>query len=581
MNSDISTTSPQPVPKKAKRCFFRASASDFKKIPGSPIAYWVSEKVFDSFDRNKLRNAVEGEGKNVTSDNERFVRYFWEVSSPKIGKNLKWLFYAKGGSFRKWYGNMLHVVDWSENARNYYRSYSVARIIPKELWYREGITWTDITSSGTGFRYLPPDTTFDATGLSVFPKISSDIQLFLGLLNSSFSLRILPVLNPTLHAQLIDIKAIPLPQKMPEASSVIEILISISQADWDNFETSWDFQDLPLLRDELKAETLATTWANWDRYCRDNIARMKELEEENNRLWIDAYGLQDELTPEVPEKEITLARADPRKDMAAFISYAIGCMFGRYSLEVPGLVLADAGATVEDYYRIVAERANTVASGQGLGASEDSDKLDSSHQPPTTSHSYLPDPDNIIPVLDGEWFEDDIVARFREFLKVTFGEATLRENLQFIEESLGKDLRKYLVGDFYKDHLQTYKKRPIYWLFQSPKKSFQALIYLHRYNRDTVNLLLSEYLREFQNKLQNRRQHLIEILASESTSARDKTAATKEQAKIEKSLTELADWERDVILPLAQQRLEIDLDDGVKQNYPKFGSALAKIPGVS
>jgi len=212
-------------------------------------------------------------------------------------------------------------------------------------------------------------------------------------------------------------------------------------------------------------------------------------------------------------------------------------------------------------------------------ASGGEENLATGHQPLATK--FHPDADNIIPVLDSEWFEDDIVARFREFLKVTFGEASLRENLQFIEESLGKDLRKYLVSDFYKDHLQTYKKRPIYWLFQSPKKSFQALIYLHRYDRDTVNLLLNDYLREFQNKLQNRRQHLYEILASESTSARDKTAATKEQAKIEKSLTELADWERDVILPLAQQRLEIDLDDGVKQNYPKFGPALAKIPGVS
>ena len=438
-----------------------------------------------------------------------------------------------------------------------------------------------VTSSAFSARYAPAGHLFDVGGPAAFPK-SELVKPVAAYLNSNVFQKIIKVINPTLNFNSGDIAKLPFIESVandPDLNHTIESLITAHRADWDNFETSWDFQDLPVLRDELKTDTLGATWANWDRYCRDNIARMKELEEKNNRLWIDAYGLQDELTPEVPEKEITLARADPRKDMAAFISYAIGCMFGRYSLEVSGLVLADAGATVEDYYRIVAEKANTVASGQGLVASGGEENLATGHQPLATK--FHPDADNIIPVLDSEWFEDDIVARFREFLKVTFGEASLRENLQFIEESLGKDLRKYLVSDFYKDHLQTYKKRPIYWLFQSPKKSFQALIYLHRYDRDTVNLLLNDYLREFQNKLQNRRQHLYEILASESTSARDKTAATKEQAKIDKSLTELADWERDVILPLAQQRLEIDLDDGVKQNYPKFGPALAKIPGVS
>jgi hypothetical protein len=417
-------------------------------------------------------------------------------------------------------------------------------------------------------------------GCCYFPKQNLSHKTIVALLNSRVASSFLRALSPTLNFEIEQVKKIPLKETFASDFNVDSDLFEISEHDWDNFEISWGFKDLPFLRDKLKAENISASWSNWNSFCQNNIVRMQELEEENNRLWIGAYGLQGELTPEVPEKEITLARANPRDDMAAFVSYAVGCMFGRFSLEAPGLILANACDTVEDYYRIVAEKAKTGNREEEIGNSSGAidSKTDLYFQSPV---SFPPDEDNIIPVLDGEWFEDDIVARFRDFLKVTFGEETLRENIQFIEESLGKGLRKYFVSDFYKDHLKTYKKRPIYWLFQSPKKSFQALIYLHRYNRDTVNLLLNDYLREFQNKLQNRRQHLSEVLASESTSARDKTAATKEQTKIDKSLTELADWERDVILPLAQQRLEIDLDDGVKQNYPKFGKALAKVTGLS
>ena len=342
-------------------------------------------------------------------------------------------------------------------------------------------------------------------------------------------------------------------------------MIQLARSDWDNFETSWDFRDLPLLRpgdwevesDQpggvWKGRTLAESWDNYATYCNAAIRRMQELETENNRLWIDAYGLQDELTPEVPEKEITLARADARKDMAAFLSYAVGCMMGRYSLDHPGLILADAGDTVENYLAKVGK--------------------------PLDQLAFPPDEDAIIPVLEGEWFEDDIVARTREFLRVTFGEATLHENLRFIEQSLGKSLEKYFLTDFYKAHLQTYKKRPIYWLFQSPKKGFSALVYLHRYTRDTVNTLLNGYLRDYLKKLESRIAHLIQVEAT-STVTREKTAARKESDKLKKALKDCQEWERDVILPLAQQRLAIDLDDGVKANYPKFESAVQTIPGL-
>lgn len=282
---------------------------------------------------------------------------------------------------------------------------------------------------------------------------------------------------------------------------------------------------------------------------------MRELETENNRRFIAAYGLQDELKPEVSEEQINLARADARKDMVSFLSFAVGCMMGRYSLETSGLILANAGDKLATYFAEVGR--------------------------PLDQLAFPPGEDAIVPVLDGEWFEDDIVAGARAFLRATFGEATLRENVRFIEESLGKDLRRYFLTDFYKDHTQTYKKRPIYWLVQSPRKGFSVLIYLHRYTRDTMNLVLNRYLREYQAKLRNRLAHLAHVQASEATSPRDKTAARKEADKLTQIVHECAEWERDVVLPLAQARIELDLDDGVKVNYLKLGEALAPIPGLA
>ena len=439
-------------------------------------------------------------------------------------------------------------------------------------------------------------------------------------------LHVFPLISPTLNYQPGDLGRLPIAISESSRVGAIQIvvaMIGIARSDWDNFETSWDFQQLPMLRKNeikimtgettdgrfvIKGKLLSESWQNWKVYCRANIACMQELEEENNRLWIEAYGLQDELTPDVPLEEITLTcnpvyrygkgRSDEeyealfrRDTMREYISYAVGCMFGRYSLDVPGLILANQGETNEDYFRIIAEKGGRK---QGSGSSHDStSEAQGEESAPTapcplpTESLFPPDKEGILPILDDAWFSDGIVEQFNRFLRVTFGEENFQENLRFLEESLderpGKrmPIRKYFVSEFYKHHVTLYKKRPIYWLFQSPKKSFQALIYMHRYNRDTVNLLLNQYLRDFQNKLRARRDNLQEILASEDTSAADKTKATKETAKIDKTLTELADWERDVIYPLAAQRIEIDLDDGVKQIYPKFGDALAKIPGLS
>jgi hypothetical protein len=309
-----------------------------------------------------------------------------------------------------------------------------------------------------------------------------------------------------------------------------------------------------LLRDGVKKATLEKSFNSSEAQRADAIQQMKHLETENNRFFIHAYGLEGELEPRVSEDQITLTGSDAKKDIAAFLSYAIGCMMGRYSLDKPGLILADAGDTLEQYLAKVGKSREAL--------------------------QFQPDDDGILPVMDVEWFEDDIVSRLEAFLVATFGADKLTENIQFIEKSLGADIRSYFLGSFYKDHLQTYKKRPIYWMAQSPKKAFCALIYLHRYTKDTLSLLLNSYLRPYIVKLNSR----IEILAQTEVSAgtaREKTAARKELEKLRKYVRECQEWERDVLLPAAQSRIDLDLDDGVKVNYLKLGDVLTAIPGLA
>ena len=326
---------------------------------------------------------------------------------------------------------------------------------------------------------------------------------------------------------------------------------------------------------------------------------MKHLEEQNNRIFIEAYGLQDELTPEVPLNEITLTcnphyrygnnKTDAELEtllladtMKEFISYAVGCMFGRYSLDKPGLILANQGDSLSNYIRKVTEPS-------------DNEAKESKHSSPTTGHcppntdpypltpenlSFTPDDDNVIPILEEDWFTDDITERFHKFLKVTFGEAHFDENLVFLEKSIGKSVRKYFLADFYDDHVKRYKKRPIYWMFESPKKSFRCLIYMHRYQPDTVSVFLNDYLRDYHSKLTSRMEHLERVEASGSASKAEKAKSMKEMDKIRKTLMELEAWERDVIFPMAGRQIDIDLDDGVKVNYRKFDGALKKIVGL-
>ncbi len=565
---------------------FDVATARFRVIQEEPFCYWATDREFVLFEKypvlGKQLTAREG---MATGSNGLFLRLWHEVASNHVAcgcssipesvqSGRKWFPYNKGGGELRWFGNNDYFVNWQNDGAEIrgFADERTGRIRSHnyngEYSFREGVSWSSIGSGRLSARYSPVGFLFDAKGTTAFAP--SKLMFFTGLLNSVVGTRFISLLSPTLDFKLGHVLSVPVVESQETILSVgalVELSISLARVDWDNLETSWDFRDLPVLRSGQwtvgggqpggywKGATLEESWNNWKSYCDAAIRRMQELETENNRLFIDAYGLQDELKPEVPEEQITLARADARKDMAAFVSYAVGCMFGRYSLDAPGLILADAGATVADYLAEVPK--------------------------PT----FAPDSDGILPVLDGEWFADDIVARFREFLKATFGEAKLDENLAFVEASLEKDLRKYFVRDFYKNHLSNeraygYKKRPIYWMVSSPEGSFQALIYLHRYTRDTMHLLLNDYVREFIHKLEERQRQQTAIRLNESARAGDRTKAVKELGKIEKMLKELRQWEHDILLPLAQQRVEIDLDDGVKVNYLKFKGVLAPIPGL-
>jgi hypothetical protein len=559
---------------------FWASADELLKIPGCPVAYWIGSGILEAFSNGRELEEISPVRQGFqTGDNDRFMRQWQEVCFEKCKLDArskeevfvaqkKWVPYNKGGSFRRWYGNNEYVVAFDE--QNYAILARSGNCLPsRNLYFKKSITWSALASGAFGARLSPEGFTFSAKGACAFPD-TSHFELALGLLNSVFSGKIFEFFAATLDFNVGSIRKVPL---LPDTnydyhsiSCIVDELVSLARADWDDFEASWNFQKLRLLRPGLKEATLEASWQNWEIHCAAAIRRMQSLETENNRLFITAYGLEDELKPDVPENQITLARADRSTDMAAFLSYAVGCMMGRYSLDVEGLILANAGDTLEDFRAKV----NT----------------------PT----FLPDDDAILPVLDGEWFTDDIVGRFREFLRVTFGDASFAANLRFIEESLGSvdaksgkikptDLRAYFVRDFYKNHLSSeraygYKKRPIYWMISSPSSSFQALIYLHRYTRDTMNHVLDRYVRPFIDKLEQRQQTCTVISTDAAAKPADRTAAQKELIQLAKMLKEIREWERESLLPIAQQRIELDLDDGVKVNYLKFKGVLVPIPGL-
>ena len=430
-----------------------------------------------------------------------------------------------------------------------------------------------LTSSKQSFRLLDEDETFDMTGSSVFVKSEYSLEYLLAFLNCKVATVLNKTLNPTLALQIKNVRDLPIVvSKKSEVVDQSSRLLAFGKSDWDSYEISCDFTSLPLLDPDYRQTTLKASYQKLRTHWREMTLEMQRLEEENNRIFIDAYGLQDELTPEVPLSEITLTcnpnyryGGDKSEDeleimqladtMRELVSYAVGCMFGRYSLDKPGLILANQGETLGD-------------------------NLAQVPQP-----SFPADDDNVIPLLDGDWFPDDITLRFRQFLRVVFGEAHYEDNLAFIEQGLnvkGKrnyGLRDYFLGEFYTDHVKRYKKRPIYWLFSSPKGTFSALVYLHRYRPDTVSVVLN-YLRDFRKKIASRLDYLQQVAISPSASQGDKTKAIKEAETIKKQLLELDDYERDTLYPLATKQVELDLDDGVKVNYLKLGAALKKIVGL-
>ena len=586
----------------------RARPANFQKVQGSPIAYWAGEKTLDAFESfGPLGSFADTRLGMATADNEQFLRHWHETDVANINfiavdregaikSGCRWFPYAKGGDYHKWYGNYDYVVEWrndGEAIRNFTDKNGKVRSHNYNLdhIFTSGITWNALSSSNTSMRLLD-HALFDNAGSSCFPppELRKSILTFL---NSKLLKHFLEVISPTVNYQPGDIARVPLNEESVRGDGIRQVgaeCVELARSDWDNFETSWGFLDQPLLRPGLKGATMEASWRNWEAQSTAAIRRMQELETENNSLFIAAYGLDGELQPEVPEEQITLARADARRDAAALVSYAVGCLMGRYSLDVPGLVMANQGEEIECYYVALAEKLNWSILQR--------DTLNLRHLEAVAKErcSFLPDADGILPVLDGEWFADDVVARMEEFIGVVWGRECVRENVAWLEQALGKvdkktgktkqtDLRTYFLRDFYANHLSNeraygYKKRPIYWLVSSPEGSFQALLYMHRYTRDTLNVLLQDYLRAFIHKLEEKERHLTAVTINESARPSDRTAATKELGKIQKNLRELKNWERDVVLPLAQQRIEIDLDDGVKVNYLKFPGLLAKIPGL-
>ena len=544
---------------------------EFKKIPGSPVAYWLSNNSFKVFEKSEtIQNVAEPRQGMATSDVNRFIRFWHEVSYKNIKldssdnneakkSTCKWFPHNKGGEFRRWYGNNLHVVNWyngGEEVLGYAAQLygSPTRTIKNiSFYFQPSVSWSLIGSGIFSARINDKGFTFDVAGPSAFPT-QENLNFIAGFLNSNVAFHFIKVLNPTLNFNSGDIARLPFVDGIPkEKSSFVHSLKEIAKEDWDSFEISWDFAQNPIVR--TQQPNLEQAFNTWQQQNADAVAEMKRLEEENNKLFIDAYGLQDELTPEVPDEQITLTRADREKDSQRLVSYALGCMMGRYSLDEPGLIYAHAGNQDFDASRY---------------------------------QKFPADADGIIPLTEMHWFEDDATHRIQEFLTAVWGKDTLEANMLWLAESLDKKasetaedtIRRYLASKFYKDHMQTYKKRPIYWLFSSGKQgAFQALVYLHRYNESTLARMRTEYVMPLISKMA--------AFANSLETAKESSDSAAEIKRIEKKLQELHKQQAELssfeekLRHYADQRISLDLDDGVKVNYGKFGDLLAEVKAVT
>ena len=565
--------------------FFEVAQDEFKKIPGSPAAYWVSERIREVFEKGSpLENIAPVRQGMATGDNDRFLRTWSEVSVEKshyrcgtreeaFSSGAQWFPYNKGGAYRKWNGNKEFVVRFDRPSYDVLKT--VGNHCPSESFYfLPAVTWSFISSSFFGVRQAEAGFVFDVAGSSCFPTAEL-MQTISGFLCSKLPTTFLAATNPTLNFQAGNIRSLPILECVKHlgiASIVIE-LIRLARFDWDAYERSWDFQSLPILTASPDTTpTLESSYAAWVTQNRETIAKMKRLEEENNRLFIDAYGLADELTSDVPIEQITLT-VNPayryggklteeeqwarfRQDtMAELVSYAIGCMMGRYSLDAPGLIYAHSGNVDFDAARYT---------------------------------TFPADSDGIIPLTQNEWFEDDAANRLIKFISVAWDAGYLEDNLTFLannlspkkNESSHETLRRYLCDSFFKDHLQTYKRRPIYWLFSSGKqKAFQCLVYLHRYNEGTLARMRTEYVIPLQGMMDSRVRQLEEDINA-ATSATYRRRLEKEQTTLVKQQAELREFD-EKLRHYTDQRIVLDLDDGVKVNYGKFGDLLAEVRTVT
>lgn len=529
--------------------FYESSQSNFSKIPGSPVAYWVSETVIRMYSNGQTMEKIAHPKVGMqTSNNDKYLRMWFEVNYEEFKGNswgLKWIKYLKGGAFRKWYGNLEYLLRYNKNP-DYILQQKNARVLGIEFLKKPKITWTDLTSGKNSFRYAPIDTFYDISGHCFFPSEKDQFWL-LGYSNTNVFSDLLKIFNSTFHCQVGDVAKVAVPilteEKKNEITNLVQSNVSFSKIDWDSFENSWDFQKHPLIR---KTATIAEAFTQWETECNDRFNRLKTNEEVLNQIFIEIYGLQEELTPEEEDKDVTVRRADLGRDIRSFISYAVGCMMGRYSLDVDGLAYA--------------------------GGDWDSSKY----------KTFIPDKDAILPITDDEYFTDDIVGRFVEFVRTVYGADTLKENLKFIADALEEKgstsrevIRNYFLNSFYKDHLKTYQKRPIYWLFDSGKKNgFKCLVYIHRYQPDTIARIRTDYVHEQQARYRT---------AISGLERQINGASTSERVRLNKQLTKIRDQAEETRLyeekihHLADQMISIDLDDGVKHNYAIFQDVLAKI----
>ncbi len=559
---------PIEFPTKNER-YKSTNSENFMKIQGSPVAYWASQAVFDCFAKFKKVNEISLPATGTsTGDNNTFLRYWTEVSFDKIGSiktdktnNYKWYPCNKGGEYRKWYGVNEYVIDW-ENDGERIKNCPSAYLRNLSKIFTPGLTWSKLGSGLFSIRYFPEGFICESIGCAIFKK-SVDIYLILGFLNTNVASALMSYINPTFGRQPGYIGAIPfyLPKQYEfDAINSIKQNISISRDDWDSFETSWDFRVHPLICGQ---QTIAAAFNKWKYETAKRFDTLKSNEEELNCIFIDIYGLRDELTPEVEDKNVTVYRIyDSKEDIPesmagsryvltkqdvikSFISYAVGCMFGRYSLDIEGLAFAGGEWDAGKYKR------------------------------------FIPDKDNILPICDDEYFNDDILGRFVDFVCVVYGADTLEENLKFIANAIGNKgtprevIRSYFLNGFYADHCKTYQKHPIYWLSDSGNNNgFKALFYLHRYSRDLLAKLRTDYVHEQQERYRTQLSHI--AVALNSATGAERARLLKQQDKLMEQLKEITAFEEKVH-HLADQNIEIDLDDGVKKNYEIFADVLAKI----